>query len=223
MRRIILFKIFISLFLLSGYILPYWFVIKESSEVRSRFNINYIRFEGSIRYTDSENNNMNCGGEFTMKRSDGSFEVSINCEDGISRFRFKDAKLSSQTIKSRGSLFIKPISYIAEYLDLILPLPISSGRLKERVCSLIKDCDNVGYKRLGGVINYRFASKEGGSYYMIEKESYLPSALFLSEKNLSIESKRYFSFSTNIKFPSIIDIKTDGKSLTITVEELTLE
>jgi|GEM_PF-2019396 len=223
MKRAAIISISISFILLCGYILPHWFILKESAEVRSKFAIGYVVFEGVVTLKDAEGVETSCNGQFTIKRADNTFEAKIICDDSISSFKYKDVKLISQTIKSKGNLFVRPISHLIEYSDLIIPLPISSEKLKGRVCNIVKECDSVEYKRLGGVINYRFISRQSGNYYMLEKEALLPSALFIKEKNLEIEARKYYSFSTNIRFPSVIEVRVDKQTLTILVDDLTIE
>ncbi len=212
----------ISVFVMSAYILPHWFIIKESASVRSRFSIKKFSFEANAVYKDSETS-LSCDADFSINRDERLLDIKITCDNTVSEFRFKDQKPVSQNIKADGKHFIKALTLLAENEDLILPLPVSSERLKTRICNIATDCSEVKYKRLGGVINYQFISKETGSYYLIEKESLLPSALFLKDKNVSIEAKKYYAFSTNIKFPSVIEIQTDKQTLILNIEDIEID
>lgn len=216
------FLITISLFLFTAYILPYWFIIKESASIRSKFSIKRIGFTANAKLQENDLN-LNCNLDFNIIREERTSNIKINCEEAITELKFKEMKLVSQNIKSNGKHFIKPLIAFIENEDLILPLPISYERLKNRICQIVTDCSNVRYKRLGGVVNYQFLSKETGSFYMIEKESLFPSALSVKEKDLTIEAKKYYSFSTNIKFPSLIEIKHNKQYLILKVEDIEIE
>ncbi|MGB9599812.1 MAG: hypothetical protein ACPL7I_04610 [Myxococcota bacterium] len=205
--------------LLSGYILPHWFILKQSAEVRSKFNIGRFTFNSTATLKEGDASIV-CNLESTINKKEKDMDIKLTCDDSLSEFRFKDYKLVSQNIKSTGRYFIKPLTLFVENEEFILPLPISSERLRQRVCQIVDECNNVRYKRLGGTINYQFYSNNKENYYMIEKESFLPSALFIKEKNLSIESKKYYSFSPNIKFPSIIEIRNEKQHLIINVEDI---
>lgn len=218
-----LFRIFtISLLMIlifSGYILPYWFILKESANARSKFNIDRFSFSSTATLKEKDTTIL-CNAEFVITKKERETNIKIICEENISEFKFKDDKLISQNLKSNGKLFIKPLTAFIENEDIILPLPISSERLKSRVCQIVEECNDVIYKRLGGIINYQFYSPKKENYYMVEKESFLPSALFIKEKNLGITAKKYYSFSTNIKFPSIIEIQNDNQLLILNVDDI---
>ncbi len=223
MNRVRRLVIALTLFLIfSAYILPHWFIIKESASIRSKFNIKRFNFAASTTYNDGETS-INCDSNFSINRDTRQTNIQINCNDMVSEFKYKDSKLVSQNIKTNGKHFIRALTFLIENEELILPLPISSERLKNHICNILKDCNNVRYKRLGGVVNYQFFSKDNNSYYLIEKESFLPSALFIQEKNIKIEAKKYYAFSTNIKFPSVIEIQIDKQHIIFNVEEIEID
>lgn len=214
--------LFIIYIFLSGYILPPWFIIKESASIRSKFNIKRFSFNTILTYTESETTET-CNADFEGIRDAKILNIKLTCGNSVSELKFKDYRLISQNIKSSGKFFTKLLLMLIENEDLILPLPISSERLKNRICQIADNCSNVRYKRLGGTVNYQFYSKDSGNYYMIDKDNMLPSALFIKEKNLYIETKKYYAFSTNIKFPSVIEIKNDNRHIVMNIEDLDIE
>ncbi|MCX7944870.1 MAG: hypothetical protein N2746_10230 [Deltaproteobacteria bacterium] len=214
--------ILISIILLPSYILPYWFIIKESAASRSKFKIKRLSFSADLTYRDQEMV-IKCTADFTINNIDRLFDSKLDCDNLISEFKFKDSKLFSQQIKSKGKYFAKFISHLAENGDLILPLPISSENLRNRICHIVNECSYVKYKRLAGTINYQFLSRESGNYYMVDKESFLPTALFIKDKNINIEAKKYYNFSTNIKFPSVIELQIEKQYVILNIEEVEVE
>ncbi|MCX7957493.1 MAG: hypothetical protein N3B13_00405 [Deltaproteobacteria bacterium] len=212
----------ISCLILSAYILPYWFVIKESASARSRFSIKRLNFGAGAAYKDAENQQV-CDADFSIVRDERILDIKLICKDMTSEFKFRDSKLISQNIKGGGKYFIRLLTSLAENEELMFPLPVSSEKLKSRICNIADDCSEVKYRRLGGSINYQFVSKDKSNYYMIDKETFLPAALFIKEKSLSIEAKKYYSFGTNIKFPSVIEIRNDREHLILSIEDLEIE
>ena len=134
--------LFVNLIILSGYILPYWFIIKESASNRSKFNIKKISFQTTVIYNESEISST-CNAYFEIFRDEKTLNIKLNCDNTISELKFKEYKLISQNIKSSGKSFIKLIALLAENEDLILPLPVNSERLKNRICQIADDCANV--------------------------------------------------------------------------------
>lgn len=211
-----------SALLLCGYILPYWFIIKESASVRSKFSIKKIRLNGSVIYLTDENE-LNCNSEFAIEWDRRELAIKILCNNLPSEFVFRDSKMVSQNIRGEGRYFSKPLTLLAENEDILIPLPISSERLKNKVCEIVQECSSVRYRRSGGSVNYQFFSPKSGNYYMIEKESFLPSALFIKDKDLAIFLKKYYSFSTNIRFPSQIEIRTGNNQVIFKIEDIDIE
>lgn len=223
MSRSIRTGLIICIFIISsGYILPHWFIIKESASVRSQFNIRRCTFNATIYGKEGEKN-YSCNSEFKINREKKTIDIRLVCEDSVSDFRFKESRLVSQNIKQSSVWFSKVLTHIIEYEDIILPFPITSDRLKGHICKIVPDCNKVDYKRFLGNINYRFFSSENGNYYMIDKDKFLPSALYIKDKNLEIALKKYYSFSTNIRFPSVVEIRWDNTGATIEVEDLEVE
>lgn len=214
--------ILLILLISSGYILPHWFIIKESASARSQFSIRRCIVNATI-HTGQGKGDYFCKSEFRINREEKTVDIHLACEDVVSDLRFKESKLISQNLKQPSTRFAKALAYLIEYEEMIFPFPIASDKLKRRICQIIPDCNNVDYKRLSGNINYRFFSQENGNYYMVDKDRFLPSALYIKDKGLEIALKKYYSFSTNIRFPSVVEINIDNIGISIEIEDLEIE